>query len=209
MHAEQKVDVFGFVSKIREQRSQLIQTDVSWSSHMSAKWHNTFLDEWIVRVNYPTLSHLYISKCVCVHLCVFVCSHHRCSTHSSTRPCSNTTSTGTRSWTCRLWKDICTNCTTPSQTATGSAWRKSLRWDLLFHIMAREMLHLIKHQAGYTTNWQTAKDLTSGISTLTSLNLRVIVCIHRRVVNRVSSHFCVLTMTKHNNIFSQRGPVVQ
>lgn len=29
MHAEQKVDVFGFVSKIREQRSQLIQTDVS------------------------------------------------------------------------------------------------------------------------------------------------------------------------------------
>lgn len=32
MHAEQKVDVFGFVSKIREQRSQLIQTDVSWRS---------------------------------------------------------------------------------------------------------------------------------------------------------------------------------
>lgn len=29
MHAEQKVDVFGFVSKIREQRSQLVQTDVS------------------------------------------------------------------------------------------------------------------------------------------------------------------------------------
>lgn len=29
MHAEQIVDVFGFVSKIREQRSQLIQTDVS------------------------------------------------------------------------------------------------------------------------------------------------------------------------------------
>ena len=29
MHAEQKVDVFGFVAKIREQRSQLIQTDVS------------------------------------------------------------------------------------------------------------------------------------------------------------------------------------
>lgn len=29
MHAEKKVDVFGFVSKIREQRSQLIQTDVS------------------------------------------------------------------------------------------------------------------------------------------------------------------------------------
>lgn len=29
MQAEQKVDVFGFVSKIREQRSQLIQTDVS------------------------------------------------------------------------------------------------------------------------------------------------------------------------------------
>lgn len=29
MHAEQKVDVFGFVARIREQRSQLIQTDVS------------------------------------------------------------------------------------------------------------------------------------------------------------------------------------
>jgi len=30
MHAEQKVDVFGCVAKIREQRSQLVQTDVSW-----------------------------------------------------------------------------------------------------------------------------------------------------------------------------------
>lgn len=29
MYAEKKVDVFGFVSRIREQRSQLIQTDVS------------------------------------------------------------------------------------------------------------------------------------------------------------------------------------
>eukprot|EP00066_Takifugu_rubripes_P024682 XP_011613948.1 PREDICTED: receptor-type tyrosine-protein phosphatase epsilon-like isoform X3 [Takifugu rubripes] len=31
MHAEQKVDVFGFVSKIREQRSQLVQTDMQYS----------------------------------------------------------------------------------------------------------------------------------------------------------------------------------
>uniref|UniRef100_A0A669C5P3 protein-tyrosine-phosphatase n=1 Tax=Oreochromis niloticus TaxID=8128 RepID=A0A669C5P3_ORENI len=31
MHAEQKIDVFGFVSKIREQRSQLIQTDMQYS----------------------------------------------------------------------------------------------------------------------------------------------------------------------------------
>uniref|UniRef100_A0A3Q1H533 Tyrosine-protein phosphatase non-receptor type 20 n=1 Tax=Anabas testudineus TaxID=64144 RepID=A0A3Q1H533_ANATE len=31
MHAEQKVDVSGFVSKIREQRSQLIQTDMQYS----------------------------------------------------------------------------------------------------------------------------------------------------------------------------------
>ncbi|KAK7918855.1 hypothetical protein WMY93_010139 [Mugilogobius chulae] len=31
MHSEQKVDVFGFVSKIREQRSQLIQTDMQYS----------------------------------------------------------------------------------------------------------------------------------------------------------------------------------
>ena len=29
MHAEQKVDVFGIVSRIREQRSLLVQTDVS------------------------------------------------------------------------------------------------------------------------------------------------------------------------------------
>lgn len=29
MHMEQRVDVFGFVSRIREQRCQLIQTDVS------------------------------------------------------------------------------------------------------------------------------------------------------------------------------------
>lgn len=29
MHIEQRVDVFGFVSRIREQRCQLIQTDVS------------------------------------------------------------------------------------------------------------------------------------------------------------------------------------
>uniref|UniRef100_A0A8B9K417 Receptor-type tyrosine-protein phosphatase epsilon n=1 Tax=Astyanax mexicanus TaxID=7994 RepID=A0A8B9K417_ASTMX len=31
MHEEQKVDVFGFVSKIRDQRSQLIQTDMQYS----------------------------------------------------------------------------------------------------------------------------------------------------------------------------------
>ncbi|XP_056325824.1 receptor-type tyrosine-protein phosphatase epsilon isoform X2 [Danio aesculapii] len=31
MHTEQKVDVFGFVSRIREQRSQLIQTDLQYS----------------------------------------------------------------------------------------------------------------------------------------------------------------------------------
>ncbi len=30
MHMEQRVDVFGFVSRIREQRCQLIQTDVSF-----------------------------------------------------------------------------------------------------------------------------------------------------------------------------------
>uniref|UniRef100_A0A8C5CN73 protein-tyrosine-phosphatase n=1 Tax=Gadus morhua TaxID=8049 RepID=A0A8C5CN73_GADMO len=30
-HAEQKVDVFGFVTKIREQRSQLVQTDMQYS----------------------------------------------------------------------------------------------------------------------------------------------------------------------------------
>lgn len=29
MHMEQRVDVFGFVSRIREQRCQLTQTDVS------------------------------------------------------------------------------------------------------------------------------------------------------------------------------------
>lgn len=29
MYAEQKIDVFGFVSRIRDQRSQLVQTDVS------------------------------------------------------------------------------------------------------------------------------------------------------------------------------------
>uniref|UniRef100_A0AAQ4NNX3 protein-tyrosine-phosphatase n=1 Tax=Gasterosteus aculeatus aculeatus TaxID=481459 RepID=A0AAQ4NNX3_GASAC len=31
MHAEQRVDVFGFVAKIREQRSQLVQTDMQYS----------------------------------------------------------------------------------------------------------------------------------------------------------------------------------
>lgn len=29
MYAEPKIDVFGFVSRIRDQRSQLVQTDVS------------------------------------------------------------------------------------------------------------------------------------------------------------------------------------
>lgn len=48
MHAEQKVDVFGFVSKIREQRSQLVQTDVSLRQdkfllvyHVSHQYTNT------------------------------------------------------------------------------------------------------------------------------------------------------------------------
>uniref|UniRef100_A0A8K9Y313 Receptor-type tyrosine-protein phosphatase epsilon n=1 Tax=Oncorhynchus mykiss TaxID=8022 RepID=A0A8K9Y313_ONCMY len=31
MHQEQKIDVFGFVSKIRDQRSQLVQTDIQYS----------------------------------------------------------------------------------------------------------------------------------------------------------------------------------
>uniref|UniRef100_A0AAZ3Q990 Receptor-type tyrosine-protein phosphatase epsilon n=1 Tax=Oncorhynchus tshawytscha TaxID=74940 RepID=A0AAZ3Q990_ONCTS len=31
MHREQKIDVFGFVSKIRDQRSQLVQTDIQYS----------------------------------------------------------------------------------------------------------------------------------------------------------------------------------
>ena len=85
-----------------------------------------------VCVHYPTLNHQSCTlPSVSVFNCLRVCSHPRCSTHSSTRPCSNTTSTGTRSWTCRLWKDICTNSTTPSQTATGSAWRKNLKWDKL------------------------------------------------------------------------------
>lgn len=38
MHAEQKVDVFDFVSRIRNQRPQMVQTDVShalpWPSHL-------------------------------------------------------------------------------------------------------------------------------------------------------------------------------
>lgn len=29
MHVEKRLDVFGFVTRIREQRSQLVQTDVS------------------------------------------------------------------------------------------------------------------------------------------------------------------------------------
>lgn len=33
MYAEKNVDVFGFVSRIREQRSQLVQTDVSRACH--------------------------------------------------------------------------------------------------------------------------------------------------------------------------------
>lgn len=38
MHAEQKVDVFGFVARIREQRSQLIQTDVSLRAAAVGLW---------------------------------------------------------------------------------------------------------------------------------------------------------------------------
>lgn len=102
MHAEQKVDVFGFVSKIRSQRSQLVQTDVSAPrppTGLTCSWKSSW----------------------------YLCSDLRCSTHSSTRLCLNTTSTETPSWMCRLSKDTCTNCTTPSWTAIGSAWKKSLR----------------------------------------------------------------------------------
>lgn len=40
MHQEQKIDVFGFVSKIRDQRSQLVQTDVS-TVGSKQQGHNT------------------------------------------------------------------------------------------------------------------------------------------------------------------------
>lgn len=43
MHAEQRVDVFGFVAKIREQRSQLVQTDVCWK---------------FLLVHHPTVEHV-------------------------------------------------------------------------------------------------------------------------------------------------------
>uniref|UniRef100_A0AAQ4P6C5 Receptor-type tyrosine-protein phosphatase epsilon n=1 Tax=Gasterosteus aculeatus aculeatus TaxID=481459 RepID=A0AAQ4P6C5_GASAC len=43
MHAEQRVDVFGFVAKIREQRSQLVQTDVCWE---------------FLLVHHPTVEHV-------------------------------------------------------------------------------------------------------------------------------------------------------
>lgn len=74
MHEEQKIDVFGFVSKIREQRSQLIQTDVSWGRIMLATWRNA--NTWHVcgtcELSF-TVNHLQLGPCiVCViHLCVF------------------------------------------------------------------------------------------------------------------------------------------
>uniref|UniRef100_A0A8C7KGE4 protein-tyrosine-phosphatase n=1 Tax=Oncorhynchus kisutch TaxID=8019 RepID=A0A8C7KGE4_ONCKI len=43
MHVEQRLDVFGFVTRIREQRSQLVQTDVSMTlSHPSLTTLSTF-----------------------------------------------------------------------------------------------------------------------------------------------------------------------
>lgn len=56
-----------------------------------------------------------------------LCSYLRCSTRSSTRLFLNTTSMETPSWTCRLSKDICTNCTTPLRMVIGLDWKKSLR----------------------------------------------------------------------------------
>lgn len=103
MPADQKVDVFGFVSRIREQRSQLVQTEVTRTLPRLSCLSNMRL-----RLN-----------CLCSYL--------RCSTRSSTRLYLNTTSMETPSWTCRLSKDICTNCTTPLWMVIGLAWKKSLR----------------------------------------------------------------------------------
>lgn len=84
MHAEQKVDVFGFVAKIREQRSQLIQTDVSrrrFSIILTIQYDiNTHCETCsICSVNHSTRTHLEMFRCahawrvliICLCVCVF------------------------------------------------------------------------------------------------------------------------------------------
>lgn len=58
MHAEQNVDVFGFVSKIRSQRSQLVQTDVSVAPPHGSQLFR--LDVKLIPVFWPQMQYSFI-----------------------------------------------------------------------------------------------------------------------------------------------------
>lgn len=78
MLAERKVDVFGFVTRIRAQRCQMVQTDVSGAE--------VFL--------YPGVGCIYISD----NIKYVLFFPHRCSTSSYSRRCWSTTCMETQSW---------------------------------------------------------------------------------------------------------------
>ena len=137
MHMEQRVDVFGSVSRIREQRCQLIQTDVSVDPSRppgSSDWQLNLLAAVAAQTSRgsgkrePCLwcqnrsREFDKTKLLAPLWCLLSL---RCSTPSSTRLCWSTSCTETPSWMCALWRAICTGFTTPGLPTTGWAWRRS------------------------------------------------------------------------------------
>lgn len=143
MHTEQRVDVFGSVSRIREQRCQLIQTDVSADpSRPPLRLLGLTAEPSLAAVAAQTSrgsgrrggnracdaetdagSFFDKTKLLAALWCLLLSL--RCSTPSSTRLCWSTTCTETPSWMCALWRAICTGFTTPGLPTTGWAWRRS------------------------------------------------------------------------------------
>lgn len=105
MGAERKVDVFGFVTRIRAQRCQMVQTDVSSNKTKSLI---TFLGD--SNPNLPP----------------FLCPY-RCSMCLFSKHCWSTTCTGTQSWKWRLWRLTWINSTLLYLEPAVEAWRLSLR----------------------------------------------------------------------------------
>lgn len=141
MHMEQRLDVFGFVSRIREQRCQLIQTDVSVDPsrpvvpRTDSRTRSQYLRHKRRRSRKQQCLRCKNSRKLCDKTKAATSSTLfpltslffllRCSTPSSTRLCWNTICTETPSWMCALWRAICRGFTTPGLPTTGWAWRRS------------------------------------------------------------------------------------
>lgn len=106
MHAEGRVDVFSFVSRIRNQRCQLVQTDVRLPCLLRPEIFLTIMQN---------SQELLLS-------CLYSC---RCSTRLFIKLCWSITCTVTQSWTFLHWRATYTDSTVLTYTWTEWGLRRN------------------------------------------------------------------------------------